>query len=224
MGKPSSKGLNQQELMEIAQQQQFMNNPNQHNAFGSTETTFDPETGQATIVQTPDPVMLEGIQRQQNFLTQGPATMGQYNNPIGEMFSQQANRYFDRAGMGMGDFNLNNAGFQGGNTPQPTMPQGDIQGPMIDPSVMPKPPGEISGGLGKGNGYDDPKSMAMQTAMMAQNPMAAREVMMGGMPQQSPQTSMLDRLKQGAANGKEHGGYGQIGGALSSALSSLFKG
>ena len=81
MGKQSPKAFKPHEIEGFARQQNRMNNPNITNAFGSTTTTFGPDD-QANIVQQLSPQMQGIIDSQMDFVGQGPAQLGDFNNPF----------------------------------------------------------------------------------------------------------------------------------------------
>ena len=169
MGKQSSKALKPHEIEAMARQQNRMNNPNQSNIFGSTTTTFGPDD-QANIVQTLSPEMEAIIGSQMDFVSQGPAQMGEYSNPFYQsMMGSVANRIGERSGFqapsadNMGGFNSTMPQFnQGGQDPmQPdpmspmNIPQGmGPQAPQPTAQSAPAQPqrSEMFGGIGEALG------------------------------------------------------------------------
>lgn len=146
-----------------------MNNPNQSNIFGSTTTTFD-DNDQANIVQTLSPEMQGIIGSQMDFVSQGPAQLGQYNNPFLQgMMQQTGNALARTGGWGMSPDASQMGGFSGFN------PQFNAQQP---------PPEQAQ-----------PAPMAQPTAQYQQDPMAATKPMSIESIKSNPQQA--EQLAQG---------------------------
>lgn len=134
MGKQSSQALRPDEIESLARQQNRMNNPNQTNIFGSTQTTFGPDD-QASITQTLSEPMQNIINSQMDFVSQGPGQLGNFSNPFIEGLMQgAAGGIANRGGYGApstqgmgnsynGSFPIFNAGSMPQSTEQPNGPQ-----------------------------------------------------------------------------------------------------
>ena len=144
MGKQASKALKAHEIESFNRQQNRMNNPNQYNYFGSTETTFD-DQDQATIRQTLSEPIQGIIDSQTDFVSQGPAQLGQFSNPFLQgMMQGTANSIARRGGYTppdanqMGGFNSSFPDFNQGPSQDEAMASMDLPGAGMDFSNAPQ--------------------------------------------------------------------------------------
>lgn len=173
MGKQAPKALKPEQILGLARQQNFMSNPNVSNRFGTTTTTFD-ENDQASISQQLSPELNNIVDQQFDFLSQGPAQLGNFNSPfISGMLQGTANQIARRGGFGVPDASQM-GGFDGN---MPTISQ-DAAAPMDLPGgsiTIPeqqeqRPPARdiLAGALSQMAGSQtNPYSQASQSAMEA---------------------------------------------------------
>lgn len=189
--KASGKALKPHEIEALARQQNRMNNPNQTNIFGTTQTTFG-DDDQASIVQTLSEPMQGIINSQMDFVSQGPAQLGQYSNPFIEGLMQNA----------VGDI-ARTSGW--GNQPQSSM-MGGFQGssPQFNPQQQ-----EAAQALGADpnqqiNLFQDtmalvPNEQAIDRTPQAANKPMALEALKQGL-QQAGQSQALQPVDTGRVN------------------------
>ena len=137
-GKSTPKALKPHEIESFARQQNHMNNPNQYNYFGSTETTFGPDD-QATIRQTLSEPIQGIIDSQTDFVSQGPAQLGEFSSPFWQSMMQgTANSIARRSGYAppdasqMGGFNSSFPDFNQNPSQDEAMGEMNLPGAGVD--------------------------------------------------------------------------------------------
>lgn len=135
--KPSSKGIDPAETLQLQRVQQRMDNPNISNWAGSTNTTFD-ANDQANIVQTLAP-RIQGITDMMTTSVEGgPAVYEPNRNTYGRgMMNEFSNNLAERSGFQMPQNNIPTYGsFQGAQPADGITQPPNIDAPQVDIGAM----------------------------------------------------------------------------------------